>query len=288
MTFDPNNGINVAGHKIQYDSSGALVTTDSSPAATYADTAAIQGIASSTRVDGMVVRKLDDSSLWVFDAEGAAVAATWCIVPTSGTGRWFRVDQNTRTTATLTTLRAVPLLARVDGGLWLVIADGSLWRYAATSVLADDGFLVAAPTVAGGAYIREDRDIDITAAATFATADAAVLYTVPTGFRLSLGIPFWNVSTSWTGGTSSAIGCSSSNGGMSTKGDVLGGASGDVAAGLLSTGAFSKGTVGAKIGKPAAVLVAAETIIFDRITSVFTAGAATLHVPARVILAPAA
>ena len=288
MTFDPNNGIMVAGFKMQLDSSGAQVTTDNSPAANYADTAAIQGIASTTRTDGMVVRKLDDSSLWVFDAEGAAVAATWCIVPTSGTGRWYRVDQGTRTTATLATLRAIPLLARVDGGLWLVVADGSMWRYAATSVLAEDGLLVVAPTVVGGAYLRADRDVDLALAITKDTADAAVLYTVPAGFRLALAIPFWEVTTSWTGGSSSAIGLSSGNAGLTTKGDVLGGATGDVAATLVSTGAFAKGTVGAKMGKPGAVIVGGETILFDRITSAFTAGVGVAHVPVRVLVAPAA
>lgn len=287
-TPDPNYSINVGGHFQAYAPNGALLTSDSSPVLSYADATAIQGIASTTRLDGMTISKLDDSTLWTFDAEGAAVAATWCIVPTSGTGRWYRSDANTRTTATLATLKAIPLLARVDGGMWVVIADGSLWRFAATSTLSDDGVLVTAPTVSGGAYLRMDREIDITAAVTFATADAAVLYTVPTGFQLQLGVPYHHVTTTWAGGSSSAIGASSSNGGMSTKGDVLGGSGGDVAATLVSTGAYSKGTVGAKIGKPAALLVAGETLIFDRITSVFTSGVGVYHFPAKVLLAPAA
>ncbi len=128
--------------------------------------------------------------------------------------------------------------------------------------------------------------LELTFAVGFALADAAVLHTVEAGYRLVPLVPWWEVTTSWTGGSSSAIGVSSSNAGLSTKGDLLGGASGDVAAGLLSTGALAKGTVGAKIGKPGAVLVGGDTIIFDRITSVFTAGAGYVHFPCYVLLAP--
>lgn len=287
MAYDPNYSIVVGGHAQSYGPDGSLKFSDSSAVVSYADTAAIQAIGSTTRLDGMTVVKLDDSTVWTFDAEGAAVAATWCIVPTSGTGRWYRSDAGRRTTATIATLKAVPLLARVDGGEWLVIADGSLWRFAATSSLTGDDFLAVSPTVAGGAYIRVDRVVDITAAVAYTTADAAVLYTVPTGFQLQLGIPYNHVTTSFAGGSSSAIGASSSNGGMSTKGDVLGGSGGDVAATLVSTGAWAKGTVGAKIGKPAALLVAGDTLIFDRITSVFTSGVGVYHFPVTVLLAPA-
>ncbi len=288
MSYDPNYTIVVGGHPQAYAPSGALLTSDSSPVLTYADTAAIQAIASTTRTDGMIVQKLDDSTMWVFDAEGAAVAATWCIVPTSGTGRWYRADAGRRTTATIATLKAVPLLARVDGGEWLVIADGSLWRFAATSVLTTDGDnLLVVPTVAGGAYLRMDRDLDIQLAVTSSTADAAVLYTVPTGFRLQLGVPFWSVSQTFTTGSAGAAGIKSSNSGLATAGDILGGASGDLVATLVSTGAYSKGTVGAKIGKPAAVLSAGETIIFNLIAGTYTAGTGIAHVPVRVLLQPA-
>lgn len=192
----------------------------------------------------------------------------------------------TRRIATLAALKAYGAEDRVDGMVVSLNSDNSRWKYSLSSVVTGDDQLVVSPTDTIGRWIRADKFVDLTAAATFATADAAVLYTVPTGFRLLLDVPYHNVTTSWTGGTSSAIGCSSSNGGLSTKGDLLGGAGGDVAAGLLSTGAYAKGTVGAKIGKPGAVLIAAETVIFDRITSVFTAGASTIHIPVHVLLAP--
>lgn len=112
--------------------------------------------------------------------------------------------------------------------------------------------------------------------ATFATADAAVLYTVPTGMRMRIARVFIEVTTAWTGGSSSAIGVSSSKTAHSTKGDLMGGASGDVLAGL--TAGF-RGTIGADLATDGlVVLEAADTIRFDRITSVFTAGAGIIHV----------
>ena len=194
--------------------------------------------------------------------------------------------------ANMAALQALAASSLSDGQMFSLRTDGSLWRYAAASTLTTDTggpFLVAtATTAAVGAFLRVDRDVDITAAVAYTTADAAVLYTVPVGFQLFIGIPFWHVTTSFSGGSSSAIGLSSSGGAMTTKGDLLGGSSGDVAAGLLSTGAYAKGTVGTDIGKPGVLLVGGDTIRFDRITDVFTAGAGVAHVPVRVLLAPAA
>jgi hypothetical protein len=200
-------------------------------------------------------------------------------------GETLSLYSNVAGSATLAALKGASL---TDGATYTVAADGTQWRYAATSVLTADDFLVASPTSGTGRLLRLDTDIDITAAVTFATADAAVLYTVPAGFQLALGVPYIHVTTSWTGGSSSAIGASSSAAGLVTKGDLLGGSSGDVAAGLLSTGAYAKGTVGTDIGKPGALLVGGDTILFDRITSVFTAGAGVDHFPVKVLLAPAA
>lgn len=115
----------------------------------------------------------------------------------------------------------------------------------------------------------------------FTKADAAVLYTVPTGIRLSVGRSFWEVTTPFTGGSSSAIGLSSSNAAYNTKGDLLGGAAGDVLAGL--TAGF-KGTIGAKVASQGViVLVGGDTIRFDRIVSAFTAGAGLAHIPVQLL-----
>jgi hypothetical protein len=117
----------------------------------------------------------------------------------------------------------------------------------------------------------------------FGTADAATLFTVPSGLKLSLVRCYWEVTTTFAGGSSSAIGVSSANTAYSTKGDILGGASGDVAAMLVSTGSPYKGTLGPKILASAGttscvVLVAADILRFDRVTSAFTSGAGFVHV----------
>jgi hypothetical protein len=110
----------------------------------------------------------------------------------------------------------------------------------------------------------------------FNTADAAVLATVPEGVEVLLN-PYlcgWRVTTSFTGGASSAIGLSSSRAPHNVKGDILGAAAGDVAATLVSTGKLLQGTLGldfASVGQ--VLLIAGDTIRFDRITSAFTAGA---------------
>lgn len=118
----------------------------------------------------------------------------------------------------------------------------------------------------------------------FTLADAAVLYTVPVGVRLSITRPFWEILTSWTGGTASAVGLSSSNANYNTKGDLLGGAAGDVAAVMIQTGNPFKGTAGAKAATQGIiVLIGGDTIRFDRVTSAFTAGTGYAHVPCRLL-----
>ena len=119
---------------------------------------------------------------------------------------------------------------------------------------------------------------------TYATADAAVLYTVPTGAAFKVEGLYWEVTTGFTGGSSSAIGVSttkSSPTNWSTKGDLLGGSGGDVAATLVA-GARIAGTIGTDADTIAkmrgAIFEAAELFRFDRITSAFTAGVGSVHV----------
>lgn len=118
----------------------------------------------------------------------------------------------------------------------------------------------------------------------FATADAAVLFTVPDGQRALIEATFWEPTADFTGGSSSAIGLSSSNAKHNTKGDLLGGASGDVAAALQEADGVGTGTIGANLSSDAiVVLEAGDTIRFDRITSAFTAGTGFAHVVGRLI-----
>lgn len=111
----------------------------------------------------------------------------------------------------------------------------------------------------------------------YATADAEVLYTVPANRSIRIVDALWEVTTAWTGGTSAAIGLSSSLAPHDTAGDVHGGASGDVLATLVV--GFKRGTVGVSISAApnCIVLTAASTIKFNRITSAFTAGAGYVH-----------
>lgn len=111
----------------------------------------------------------------------------------------------------------------------------------------------------------------------FNKADAAALFTVPTGNRLFVHRALWEIATGFTGGASSAIGLSSDDASASTKGDILGGASGDVAATLVA--GIKGGTLGAKFGSNGVIVLAAGKVIrFDRITSAFTAGVGIAHV----------
>lgn len=129
----------------------------------------------------------------------------------------------------------------------------------------------------------------------FNKADAAVLWTTPSGYRFEVQNAYWEVTLGWTGGSSSAIGLSSSGAGLTTKGSLLGNTAGNLAADLVTTGPLAKGTrgsafTGATAGIFAAtsdtggvVLVGGDTVRFDRIASAFTAGTGFAHLSLRSI-----
>ncbi len=123
-------------------------------------------------------------------------------------------------------------------------------------------------------------------------ADAAVLLTVPTGCLLYVARGYWEITADWTGGSSSAIGLSSSQTvgiDHSTKGDLLGGSAGNVAAALTATIGTSEGTIGTDMAAgPGVILRAASTVRFDRITSAFTAGTGNAHLVCTVLKNPGA
>lgn len=115
---------------------------------------------------------------------------------------------------------------------------------------------------------------------TFATTDSFALYTVPAGKQLRILQPYYKITTSFTGGTASAIGLSSDDTDYNTPGDILGGAAGDLAATLVSTGrGYKSATQGTKFGSNATVVIGpGKSLIFNRIASIFTAGVAAIHV----------
>ncbi len=184
--------------------------------------------------------------------------------------------------ATMAALTALPATspARVHGNIVDVDADGSRWYWHSTSTLTSDGILVQAADDApsAGRWLRATGAVDLACPFTYATADGAAILTLPTGARFALTRAYWEVTTGFTGGSSSAIGVASTT--MSTAGDILGGSGGDVAATLVA-GAAIPGTVGGKLDAlseiHANLFGAAEAFTLERITSAFTAGVGKVH-----------
>jgi hypothetical protein len=175
---------------------------------------------------------------------------------------------------TLAALKALDVTEHFHGERFMVGVN--TYYYHSTSALTGDDIFVVAPTTGAGRYLlAPGAGFDIAVAIAFGTADAAILATVPTGARLMIGRNYWEVTADFTGGSSSAIGLSSSATGFSTKGDLLGGSGGDVAATLVASAVYAPGTVGAK---SPSILKAASTVRFDRITSAFTAGTGFAHI----------
>lgn len=181
--------------------------------------------------------------------------------------------------ADLTALKAIPADRRVDGQLFFVLADDTVWQFNAASALTGNDILVATPGAGTGRFLRVPAGGKFELPFTFATADAAALLTMQAGQELAVERAFWRVAADFTGGASSAIGASSNKTtptNWSTKGDILGGATGDVAATLVASVGIVAGTIGADMDTltktRGLILKATDTVRLDRITSAFTAG----------------
>ena len=172
---------------------------------------------------------------------------------------------------------------------------GRLFAWHPTSTVTADDQLVIIPddrnmavdtalaaSLAGRWLAVPGQMVDLALACTYATADAATLYTMPVGANMRLVPGYWEVTTGFTGGSSSAIGLSSDQSGHSTKGDLLGGSGGDVTATLGSAADYIEGTIGADIAA-GVILKAGKLVRFDRITSVYTAGAGYAHVVGQLL-----
>lgn len=188
--------------------------------------------------------------------------------------------------ATRSAIKALPAKARCDGMLAMSIDDGSMWRFSASAAQSTDVAeeLLLVPTAGSGRWIRRDSSFIARLPIAFGTADAALLLTMPENFVARIAnFPYWEVTTAFTGGSSSAIGMSATRV-ATTKGDLLGGAAGDVAAGL--TAGIKVGTIGPLFDTlaewKALLLVEGDSLRFDRITSAFTAGAGYINVPLSV------
>lgn len=186
---------------------------------------------------------------------------------------------------TLAQLKALAVGDNVPGEV-IQLSDGRFFTYNATSILTADDFFVVAPTAGAGRYLLAPGFFfDLALPIAFGTADAAVLATLPTNALALLGRSYWEITADFTGGSSSAIGISSSQTLHATKGDLLGGGSGDVAATLVASGGKLLGTVGADVAG-GILLKSAATIRNDRITSAFTAGAGFAHIVGTMLANP--
>lgn len=59
--------------------------------APVADQTAMQAVQTDDRFDGQVAVKLDDYTVWTFEAGSSAGASSSVIVPDAGTGRWVKL-----------------------------------------------------------------------------------------------------------------------------------------------------------------------------------------------------
>lgn len=136
------------------------------------------------------------------------------------------------------------------------------------------------------------QPVDLALAIAYTLADGATIYTMPTGSALFLAPGYWQVTTSWSGGSSSSIGIDSDQTGLSTAGDIHGGSGGDVAATLSATGGngagnYIPGTIGTDIAA-GAILLGGSLVRYQEIVSAFTAGAGYFHLRGTLLANPGA
>lgn len=116
--------------------------------------------------------------------------------------------------------------------------------------------------------------VDLRIPISYVLADAAVLLTVSE--QIFVTDMYYEITKPFTGGTSAAIGVSSDTAPHDTKGDLLGGASGDKSDMLVIS--QRTGTKGSSFATPPVTLDAGAVVRFDRIASAFTAGEGYLRI----------
>ncbi len=191
--------------------------------------------------------------------------------------------------ASVAAAQAIVGATRPPDNVLMVRANGlnqpARYIYSATSTATDNagGQLVIVPSGSVGRFLRNDMAFDLVLPVTFATADNALLATVPAELTLLpvYAGPMLETSTAWSGGVASTIGLSYTNGSTTrVKGSLAGGAAGNIGGTYVN---FFQPTIGsgfATVGAvQAMVLYGGTTINHDRITSAFTAGAGQWHVP---------
>lgn len=196
------------------------------------------------------------------------------------------IELSKRVAAPVASVAALALIGASDaanGQVALDLATGNPWQFSAACALTGDNILVAGSGSGTGRWLLLPGTRKLVLPCTFATADAAALLTLQAGSLLALRRFYWTITADWTGGSSSAIGASSNKTGFTTKGDLHGGATGNVLAELTAALSPQPLTMGVKFDtfaetQPLKLWVPTDNIRFDRITSVFTAGAGALNV----------
>jgi len=172
--------------------------------------------------------------------------------------------------------------SQIDDGVPVQTNDGRHFVFRRSSTLTPDDLFVVAGRYGGRFVLRPGAFFDVPLPISSALEDAAELATVPTSAVLMLGRSYWEVTEDWTGGSASSIGISSDQAPNDTKGDILGGASGDVEATLVASAGKVLGTVGTDVAG-GILLKGGAKIRFDRITSAFTAGAGFARIVGHVL-----
>lgn len=185
--------------------------------------------------------------------------------------KWSQADAWDAIHPAYTTAEALALEERHWDGR--VLIDGRPFRWDETTTVTDDGYKVAvkptANTESTGAFLLDEAHTIMRFPVTKSTADAAALWTVPTGVILLLVHPFaWieQITANWTGGTNAAVGMSTNKSGFNTKGDLLGGKGGLLAADLTTT-------IGQTLGKRGTLARPAGSVLFEENAAVASAAA---------------
>lgn len=180
-------------------------------------------------------------------------------------------------------LKTLPTGDRAEGMQALVTSDRSRWVFSALSAVADTTEnLALTPDAGTGRWLRADHSFTLKAPIAFGQADNATIFTVPEGFALRpAGMPYWEVTTGFDGGTSSALGINSAKTGFTADGAILGGTGGDVAATLVA--GIVAGTIGGGMDSlaelQAALFEEGDIFRINEITDAFTAGAGFFCMP---------
>jgi hypothetical protein len=226
--------------------------------------------------------------VWEVGQRGVLVEAGVAVTGPAGAA-----SGSVQSTATRSSLADIAAANRVNGGLVMVRTDGSLWRFISAATVDGDeaGELVIEPAAGTGRWVRADKACVLKIPVAAAMDDNETIFTVPAGFALRLAaLPYWEVTTGFTGGTGSALGVNSTKTGYTADGALLGGTGGDVAATLVA--GVVPGTIGGGLDSlaelQAALFVEDDEFRVNEITDAFTAGAGFVCVPVVIAAAPVA